>query len=350
MNILRSLKNLCPMNLMFLIKYYKKFNHQKCLNSGNKKRIYFLDSPNYANLGDQAIALAIEKYAKSYFNEYDFIEIQQDDLAVYSKCLKQIIKSEDIIFLTGGGNMGNIYPIYEAARRFVIKNFPNNKIIVFPQTIDYTYDTFGSLSIKKSQSIYNKHKNLTLMAREKNSYKKMKELYLNCKVLLMPDIVLTLDFDNSDIVRQNIGICLRGDKESLLTNENKDYIISQLNALNLTYEKVTTSTDICKITNQNRSEIVWNKLENIAKYKLLITDRLHGMIFAAITNTPCIVFDNTNRKVSGVYKWLEKYEYIKFIKEIDCFQYELKEIIANKFKFKFDNSNFSKNFKTILKE
>ena len=65
MNIVRWAKKFCPMHLMFLIKYYNSFRSQKELNlKQDKKRIYFLDAPNYANLGDQAIALAIEKYAK----------------------------------------------------------------------------------------------------------------------------------------------------------------------------------------------------------------------------------------------------------------------------------------------
>ena len=29
-----------------------------------------------------------------------------------------------------------------------------------------------------------------------------------------------------------------------------------------------------------------------AQYRMIVTDRLHGMLFAAITRTPCIVFDN----------------------------------------------------------
>ena len=38
----------------------------------------------------------------------------------------------------------------------------------------------------------------------------------------------------------------------------------------------------------------------------MITDRLHGMIFAYITNTPCIAIDNSNGKVKNFYKtWFE---------------------------------------------
>ena len=42
------------------------------------------------------------------------------------------------------------------------------------------------------------------------------------------------------------------------------------------------------------------------------------MIFCAITQTPCIVIDNSNRKVSSLYEtWLQNLDYIKLIKKID---------------------------------
>ncbi len=38
----------------------------------------------------------------------------------------------------------------------------------------------------------------------------------------------------------------------------------------------------------------------------MITDRLHGMVFAVITGTPCLVFDNVSKKISMVYQWIRE--------------------------------------------
>ena len=44
---------------------------------------------------------------------------------------------------------------------------------------------------------------------------------------------------------------------------------------------------------------------------MLVTDRLHGMIFSYLVGTPCIVLDNKTKKVSGVYNsWLSKTDLI----------------------------------------
>ena len=52
------------------------------------------------------------------------------------------------------------------------------------------------------------------------------------------------------------------------------------------------------------------------KSKVVVTDRLHGMIFCAITKTPCVAIDNSNHKISGVYDaWLKDIGYIKMIKD-----------------------------------
>ena len=39
------------------------------------------------------------------------------------------------------------------------------------------------------------------------------------------------------------------------------------------------------------------------------------MIFAAITGTPCLAFDNATHKVRGVYKWINKLDYIRLARD-----------------------------------
>ena len=61
-----------------------------------------------------------------------------------------------------------------------------------------------------------------------------------------------------------------------------------------------------------------NELANIwfdfSKTGIAITDRLHGMIFCAITRTPCVAINNKNGKVKGVYeRWLSRLNYIKLV-------------------------------------
>jgi len=298
-------KQILPININYKIKNCKKFFIQKNFNlkvESNRKYIYFLDAPSYGNLGDQAIALAMEKFMKDYFQDYEQIEFRECDIINYITWIKRNIKKDDIICLTGGGNMGVMYQKYEAIRRIIINTFPDNKIIIFPQTISYGDSKYGKSELEKSKKIYNQHKNLLLMAREEKSFKIMKDLYYNCNVILTPDIVLYLDYRKLVENHNGVGFCFRDDKESILSKEEKEKIISNYD----NYNNITTliENDI-NIDSKTRKGVVEKKLKQFAENSLVITDRLHGMIFAYITNVPCIAFNNSNGKIQGVYKWIE---------------------------------------------
>lgn len=319
-SLAKAAKNIIPLDLLYFMKYHSKLRQKKELHIPvNGRRIFLLDSPHYGNIGDQAIAYAIQKFARTYFPDYSFIDIQQENLPHYIEELKKCIMPDDIIFLVGGGNMGNIYKIYEATRRIVIKEFPNNKIVIFPQTMEYTKGIFGKLSAKRSRKFYNKHKSIIILAREETSYRKIQSLYPCCKVILCPDIVLSLKVKIDSEKRNGIGVCLRDDREQRLTQNDRTEILQSLSATKKPIYKITTTADIEYIKSDMREEIVLSKIGEIAKFELLITDRLHAMIFAAVSKTPCIAFNNTNKKIAGVYKWISHRSYIRLVNNMDEF-------------------------------
>lgn len=327
MKLISEFKNIFTLNFLLKVKYLPSMlNQSKISVKKNDRRIFFLDAPDYANIGDQAISLAIRKFSDMYFPEYEFIEIMQKDIFKYINSLKKQIKQDDIIFLTGGGNMGNVYRIYEATRRFVIKTFPDNKIVIFPQTIDYTDDIFGKLSCEYSKKVYSAHKNLIICAREKYSYKKMKELYTSANVILCPDIVLSLNKCYVEQYGNTVTLCLRNDCEKLLADTDKEYIISFFKKEKQKIRKISTIYDTTEITQDNREKIVYDKLNEFAMSKLVVTDRLHAMIFCYLTNTPCIVFGNSNNKIKGVYKHIDCASYIKFLNGIEDFEKTVKRL------------------------
>lgn len=313
-----NIKNILPIEINFKLKNFLNRGEKKLISwnqEDNQNYVYFLDTPEYGNLGDQAIAFAMMKFMHDFFPEYKQREVLENHIYHNLKNLKKTIKSTDIICLTGGGNMGILYQKYEAIRRIIIKNFPNNKIIIFPQTIDYGKTKYGISEFKRAIKIYNNHKNLTLLAREEKSYKIMKNNFKNCNVLLCPDIVLYLDYFDLCKKRENsIGICLRDDKEKAISSKDLEKIYT----LNCKINKVSTTLNNQKEINMNnRKKIIEDKLLEISKNSYFITDRLHGMIFAFITNTNCIALPNSNGKVEGVYNWIKNKGKIKFERSFD---------------------------------
>ena len=136
--------------------------------------------------------------------------------------------------------------------------------------------------------------------------------------------------------REGILLILRKD-ELILNDQNriniKHLVHKYFNDENI-FEK---DTNKYKLSPNNTREIQTYKfINNLAKNKLVITDRLHGTIFSLITATPCIIFDNSNHKVKNSYNsWFTKFPYIVFIRP-DEIQTKLEKYIT-----KFINYNNS---------
>lgn len=292
-----------------------------------KKKIFFFLMPDYGNIGDQAIALATIKYLEEYFSEYEIIQIELQETFLLMRASLKAYENGDLIILQGGGNLGNLYPEIERCRHFVVKHFKDKKIISFPITISYTQDAKGIARLRHDKRIYSSCADVSFMARERASYDFMKMQYNKNKIILIPDIVIYYSkFINRKVrTRNGILVCIRSDFESNLTEENKEELFVTLDDINENYFLYDTQ-QAHEIKKDMRDREVISALNLFQRSKLIITDRMHGMIFAAITATPCIVFPSKDHKISGTFEWLKSLGYIKLI---DPFDIEIIKIEIN---------------------
>src|SRR5690606_16062705 len=117
------------------IKFFKKC--EDILKNDNRRRAFIFLAADYGNLGDVAITFAQEKFLREAA-DMQVVEIPISKSMEGLWYVKRNIKKEDIITIVGGGNMGDLYDQIEFIRQLVIKFFPNNKIVSFPQTIDFS--------------------------------------------------------------------------------------------------------------------------------------------------------------------------------------------------------------------
>ena len=307
-----------------------------------KNKIVLIGSSEHGNLGDAAITMGIREFIRENFNEYHFIEVSTYDFSSRLPYLQKIINNDDVILLQGGGNLGNRYPSEENVRRTVIEKFPNNKVYILPQTI--YFDDSGSDELEKSIKIYNQHKHLTIFARGKISLENANKYFPNSKNYLSIDSALYLNMDYN-FERNGILCCIRDlDDESAFNMDTYNELLGVIKKHDSNYS-FTTNTSKDSINKLNLSWEVYNQLENFAKHKLIITDRLHGLIFALITNTPCIALSSYNFKIKENYDMLKDNEMISFIdKDIN----ELDNAIE-KF-MNMDISNYKNDYKEYFNE
>lgn len=299
-------------------KYYYEGEKRVFINNlkKHKQKIILMDTSIHNNIGDACIGLAETSFLEN--TNFQLVEITQEECELFLEIIPHYVNKKDIIVIHGGGNLGNVWLHHEQMRRKIVKMFPNNLIISMPQTFHFTDDEAGEKERKISASIYNSHNNMHFFARERVSYDLMKK-YFTVDVKLTPDIVLYLNknhFNLENISRKNILFCLRNDAEKSmdidLRQKLEHYFIQRYE--NIEYTDMISNGQIGK---EIREEIVKDKMIEFKKAKLVITDRLHGMIFAYLTNTPCLVFKNNNHKIYGVYEWIKECDYIKFIHDSD---------------------------------
>lgn len=308
-----------------------------------KKSIFIIGTPEYGNLGDQAIAFAEIQFLNKYFKDYDIIEVTENVYKHNVGHIKRLIKNNDIIILQGGGNMGNVYLEQEKIRLSVITNFSKQKIIIFPQTI-HIEQLNNKIKKYKGAVQYAKNKNLIIVAREISSYNMMKSIFKN-KVVLIPDIVMSLKAQNAHTKREGCILCLRDDREKDLEVD----CLYEIKKICAKLEEDISFTDTyihAEINKSERKKVLDSIWKKFSSSKLIITDRLHGMIFAALTETPCVVLGNYNHKNKNSYKWLSNLEYIVFCENINSLQSNIEHVMKIK-NCIYDNTKLEKYFNDL---
>lgn len=306
-----------------------------------KKNVYLFGGCDYANLGDYAITIAQQELLKHFFPDKNIIVFTIDQTYKGVKAVLHHHDTEDIVTIIGGGNMGDLYYGYERKRNFIISKLKDYRIISFPQTISFRKNRLGELALKRSIKTYTSHKNLLLLAREEKSYKEMQRVFPKNKVILVPDVVMTLCKTKNN-GRNGCVLSIRNDKESILTTNDKQYIKSMMNNLNFS----VIEKDTCPSKSNSLDKEFKNLLSTYASSQLVVTDRLHGMIFAYITGTPAIVLPNNNGKIENSYKWIKDCGYIYLISQIKDIEGTM-QLIDWQRKYIPNNSEFIRYYEII---
>ena len=310
-----------------------------------KQTALFVMTPTHGNLGDHAIA----KACINVFEYFDipFMEIPTTELNILRKYHRMGQLDNRVILVQGGGFLGTLWYDSECLLRLLIKNTPNSKIVCLPNTIFYDNTEQGEKEFEESKRIYNAHHQMRIYARERLSYKLMKTAYRD--VVLMPDMVLAMNESQRGINEQRHGciLCLRNDVEKTRTQEEEHSIYNQTAKIFGSDIVISDMVVDHNIPLNKRNIELDSKFDEFRHAKLVITDRLHGMVFAAITGTPCIVINSKSPKVRGCYEWIKQLEYVKFADSVKDIEKIYKEIPDQE--FVFDNSNLQEYYKDLGK-
>lgn len=285
-----------------------------------------LDVPNHRNIGDNLIwegeLVFLQKYVKYSMNYSS---------NVWNGNLDHI-GANDIILFHGGGNFGDLYPECQKLRIDVSKQFRNNRIIIFPQTVYYS-----DMDLLKSDCIVlNEHPDLYICVRDRISYDLLSKYLVKDKIVLLPDMAFFVNVPFTNFQTNNKLYLKRTDLE---VNEKTSFDTRQIDVCdwptysNNRYLKILQNISIRVKTNisvkmqciplisklvdsryglnlrNNRRTYIKRGISFLSKYDVIYTTRLHGLILGVLLNKKVVIVDNSYGKSTSFYHtWLEGFE------------------------------------------
>jgi pyruvyl transferase EpsO len=267
-----------------------------------------LDFPNYSNIGDSLIWLGELAYfdrhaarAASYVSTtYDF------DPGALTKALP-----DGPIYLSGGGNFGDIWPRFQTFRLAVLNSMRGRPVIQLPQTILFRDEE----NIRLTREAIRQHGQFTLLVRDQRSFEFAQDR-LDCQVILAPDMAFSMGpLASTAPVSRDVTYLVRTDQEASV-DRGAVAVPSGIDALVVDWiidSKAPTLPEriraaIARRLDHRSDEARFRTVAEAERQrglallgagKAVVTDRLHGHILALLLGLPQIVVDNSYGKISG---------------------------------------------------
>lgn len=342
---------------MKLFQYVKKgieffVNVPLFLQKGRNCKTVLVLSPQYVNYGDHLIAFSETEFFKKQYG-ISVLDLNYTFFDLWKTYAVKKVSTDAVVWVTGGGYIGDLWPESHQMVENVIDAFPFNKIVFAPQTTYYS--DVESDEAKRFVQKVNDHGQCVFFAREKNTYALLKRMGISS--VLAPDFGLLLqnDFALNDGA-DYISFCFREDQERLLSSAARTMLETALAEYQLPFHDVLMAKQHREIPAWSRKMFIHKKMREYAKSLVTVTDRLHCMVFCALTGTPCVVMDNKSKKISGVYEWMKGLSYVKLVNVPEEIPDAVKEVLAfsdkeeNRKRCQMLTADLTKEFGPVFKE
>ncbi|MBB4004799.1 polysaccharide pyruvyl transferase family protein [Aurantimonas endophytica] len=305
------------------------------------ERIAVLDAPDYPNVGDPLILLGQLAFLRRAFPRAKIVIASR---RTYADSVAPAIEEADCLFLTGGGNFGDIWPGHHDFRLKLIARFRDKPIIHFPQSFHFAGD--GSLT--ETQRVLGVAQNLTILARDAKGLDFARR-HFPCRSELCPDMAFALGRLAAPEPEMDFACLLRTDKEILadksaeiedaLSNSGATYAIADWLENRPGLEKIHGATRLLVRMGMPPEWLATHGLPIFEAYansrlkfgvhllgrgRTVVTDRLHGAILATLLGRPRYIFDSLDGKIRAFYDtWLRGETDAVFFGDVDELRHKL---------------------------
>lgn len=278
----------------------------------------YLDLPYHQNIGDLLIWSGTEQFLSTL--PYRCLYRSSCD-----KFDQRPLSPDVVIVMHGGGNFGDLWSIHQKFRLKVIENYPDNRIVILPQTVYYEDERL----FDSDAAVMRKHRHLTICARDRRSYRMLKEHDVASDIIVLPDMAFCISDEvigrwrKMKSARDRVLFVKRGDKELADSCDYEQFITKDSpcevhdwpsyecfddEVLNeFLYHKKTSSVE--RLNDYAREVYLPYMLDwgasFLTGYKQIYTTRLHAAILSMLMHSPVVVFDNSYGKNSAFFEtWM----------------------------------------------
>ena len=269
--------------------------------------VIYLDYPVHNNVGDLLIHQGADAFLDDHgyevvgrFSMHDFSRRgREDEAAVMLKPSirdldRLVARTRPVLALHGGGNFGDIWPQFQMFRELIIQRYPGTPIVILPQSIH-----FGSAeSRKRAARILGAHKQLFIFVRDQESLGFVRD-DAGADGEIVPDMAHQL-WGQPELAAKDDGagtlVLRRRDRESHSNAVGADdhFDWGELNSgvsrfMLRALRKWQTIDNPLRhaVPNYNlwrvyRDRLIQDAVDRFWPYACVDTDRLHGVILAAL--------------------------------------------------------------------
>lgn len=295
------------------------------------RNVALVDAPNQRNVGDSLIWAG----EVAYFRQLGLRVRYVADLHTYDARSLRRSMPNGIVLLHGGGNLGDLWPGHQLLRERVLEDLPDYRVVQLPQSIEFT----DPLRADAARQIMERHHDFHLLIRDSLSLAKARDLFPEVNSTFCPDMALGWDAPRSRRTPRlpaSILAIARADKEA--SSGLQDLPLDSLPAAKISrtdwyprgwrlplWNCLRRASKLYELyVRARRRRLPWlpvglpdrsgslviaalNRLNisgAVALYRpasVVISDRLHAHVLAALMGREHVVLDNNYRKVSTIF-------------------------------------------------
>jgi exopolysaccharide biosynthesis predicted pyruvyltransferase EpsI len=283
--------------------------------------VALLDFPWHSNPGDAAIwkgenlALATLGHRVVYTSTTATFDRNR---------LDRLLADDGVVLLHGGGNFGDLWPAMHAHRESIIQCLSDRRIVQLPQTVHFDNEEAGEESLARLAT----HPNLTVMARDQRSLDRLVQAGISARLsrdatsALWPGRPVAL----TPVGSSRVLFLLRSDKErrtpipTNLISEAQDWtdlgltfdptdrtgrVVDRcLNIIDHTQERFGRALPALCRARREQQRLRSNQLfdaavDVILSHDVIVTDRLHAMLFGLAYGRPVVAVDSGYGKLDS---------------------------------------------------